>query len=216
MSGKSGSGRRAIDHGGHRFGRLFVIDAAPISHKPVRWRCRCDCGKEKIVIAGELTRGKVRSCGCLQRETLAKANRKHGHVGKGTGTPEWNAWASMWKRCTNSKHKYYGRYGCRGIIVCERWKNFTAFFADMGRRPSPRYSLDRIDNDGNYEPGNCRWATSAEQIRNSSTTKLTVGAVRTIRRLATTKTHAALALQFGISRQQVGKVINGQRWGDVK
>lgn len=216
MSGKPGSGPRAIDHSGGRFGRLLVIDTAPVSHKPVRWRCRCDCGNEKIVVAGELTRGRVRSCGCLQRETLARANRKHGHVGSGHGTPEWNAWSCMRKRCTNPRHKFYRLYGGRGITICERWKDFMTFFADMGRRPSPRHSLDRIDNDGNYEPSNCRWATKAEQVRNSRAAKLNIEKVRAIKSLATLKTHAALAIQFGISRQEVCKVINGQRWGDVK
>jgi len=160
------TGRPAIDLVGRRFERLVVIARdTNITRRP-RWICRCDCGREKSIDGQELRRGKTRSCRCLQAELLPLANRKHGDVGTGSGTPEWNAWASMRKRCTNSRNRFYRHYGGRGITVCERWNTYENFLVDMGRRPSPVHSLDRKDNNGNYEPDNCRWATKSEQAKN--------------------------------------------------
>lgn len=146
---------------GSRFGRWVVTEA---SSGPRTW-CRCDCGTEKVVATKTLRSGKSRSCGCQRRDL--NPNLSHG----GSYSPEYRAWRHMINRCTNPKVPCYERYGGRGIGVCERWRHdFAAFLTDVGPRPSPDHTLGRIDNDGNYEPGNVRWETWSEQSRNRSNT----------------------------------------------
>lgn len=158
-----------IDLAGQKFGRLTAIERAPNSiHKKARWRCRCECGNEKTIVAGDLRSGRTLACGCLGREQLRAAPQvgspKHGLC----YTPEYRAWGSMIQRCTNSKSRSFKNYGGRGITVCAEWrKSFEAFFAYVGNRPSPDHTLDRFPNqNGNYEPGNVRWATQVEQMNN--------------------------------------------------
>lgn len=144
------------------FGKLTVLEFAGHrgtgAKRRVMWRCRCGCGSECEVSAKHLRGGSTRSCGCL-----ANGNPTHG----ATRTPEFAAWQSMLHRCRNPNNRFYSHYGARGIRVCERWTEaFENFLADMGPRPAAGMSLDRINNDGNYEPGNCRWATSATQGAN--------------------------------------------------
>lgn len=125
------------------------------------WLCECSCGGEKTVRGGALTSGNVISCGC--RANLSLHSVTHGM----TGQAEYIAWKAMKARCLNPNHKSYAGYGGRGISICKEWEcSFENFFRDMGFRPSELHSVDRIDNDGNYEPSNCRWATKAEQTRN--------------------------------------------------
>lgn len=147
-----------------RFGRWRVIRLSPKrSWGRARWICRCSCGKVRSVSGGALTSGASRSCGCYAREVIGDQKRTHG---MSRGTCEYRAWIAMKQRCSNRRLVCWKNYGGRGIKVCKRWRrSFVAFFSDMGKRPTGR-SLDRRNNDGNYSPGNCRWATVATQNRN--------------------------------------------------
>ena len=158
---------------GARFGRYIVASKAPPSQgQRGQWLCRCDCGTEKAVAAGQLRKGTTRSCGCLRREIVRDRNTKHGHKVGGRYTPEYIAWCNVIARCTNPRMHAYPNYGGRGITMCERWRSdFLAFLADMGPRPSADMQIDRIDNDGDYEPGNCRWATPKTNCRNRRSTR---------------------------------------------
>ena len=171
---------KALDLNRQRFGRFLVLARGPnTSRGQTQWLCRCDCGTERLVRGVDLRSGKSRSCGCLQREIAQVGGRergmaaahaaitKHGHAKKGQQHPLYTTWRGMIDRCTRPSCPNFYRYGGRGIRICDRWRNnFAAFLADIGPRPSPRHTLDRIDNDGNYEPRNVRWATREEQMGN--------------------------------------------------
>lgn len=139
------------------------------------WLCVCECGNEINVASIKLRNGNTKSCGCLQRQAAALTghnNATHGATRIGANRAEYHAWASMKTRCFNPNSLDYGRYGGRGITVCDEWKDsFETFYADMGKRPEG-CSLDRIDNNSNYEPSNCRWATKQEQSINRRSTIL--------------------------------------------
>lgn len=165
--------RQFIDLKGQLFGRLRVTSfAGRDRYGRAMWLCQCEvqeggCGTPKVVSAGNLRSGHATSCGCLSRERLRARNFKHGRSEKRRVTPEFTAWIGMKQRCMNPRTKYFADYGGRGITVCERWRDsFESFLADMGPRPSPAHSLDRIDNAKGYEPGNVRWATDTEQACN--------------------------------------------------
>lgn len=160
--------RRIIPHEeliGKRFGRLVVQSVLPVSRLPRQYLCLCDCGRQSTPAKGSLLGGRTRSCGCLEAETRKRGfGRKHGYYSH----PLYNLWRKMIERCYKHTNIGYRNYGARGIKVCEAWKtSFESFVADMGSRPSLDHSVDRIDNDGDYEPGNCRWATPKEQRRNA-------------------------------------------------
>lgn len=157
------------DLSGAIFGRLSVLHRVESSPSgKARWLCLCECGNETVVFSSALVGGITLSCGCLRNETsklLAKnLNRTHGM----SKTRLFHVWDSMLQRCNNPRHKSYPDYGGRGISVCERWKEFANFFEDLGD-PGPGFSIDRIDVNGNYEPGNVQWATSKQQGRNKRT-----------------------------------------------
>lgn len=142
---------------------------------------RCDCGtvfKRPLSAIGHL---KAMSCGCSRSDMQSLSLRSHGQCRKirGVETAEYRSWRGIIGRCCNPSHSRYPYYGGRGIAVCDRWReSFESFFADMGAKPSPKHSIDRINNDGNYEPTNCRWATPEEQARNTSQAySVTIGGV---------------------------------------
>ena len=160
--------RNAYNLSGVKFGRLTAV-ALHDERPSVYWTCRCDCGKDKSVRSDHLLQGRIQSCGCLALERLIARAVKHGDARTGKVTREHRCWQSMIRRCGDPFATDFGRYGGRGISVCDQWQRYEHFLSDMGRCPYGR-TLDRIDNDGNYEPGNCRWATPKQQSRNRRST----------------------------------------------
>ncbi len=190
---------------GARFGRLVVLRVVP-SASGIRWRveCRCDCGQSKIIDGKNVARGLVRSCGCYKRDH--PRSRTHGK----SDSREYKIWSGMKARCYRPYAQFFESYGGRGITVCERWRNsFEAFLEDMGPCPSAGHTIDRIDNDGHYEPGNCRWADKLTQSRNRRNVKAYViaGAEGSILDHAT---------RFGVSYNRLhGMISRGVRFDQI-
>lgn len=189
---------RAVDLTGQRFANLTAIAKVGKSRNgQAVWLWRCGCGTEKAILATSVLTGNTASCGCLRPQAPIRqvqcascgahfetkrptkkfcSNRCVGDHKKSHGmcfprTPEYAAWCNMIGRCNNKNDARYSSYGGRGIQVCERWRKFENFLADIGLKPSKGLSLDRKDNDGDYEPGNCRWATAKEQANNTRRTR---------------------------------------------
>jgi hypothetical protein len=176
-----------LDHTGKKYGRLTGIRFVRNSKNGRGiWLWQCDCGNRLWTKAENVTCGDTKSCGCWKKEVARenyrqmglkygrengrRNNIKHGHNRNSKPSPIYKSWQAMLARCRNPNHVAYSRYGGRGITVCERWLTFENFYADMGERPVGK-TLDRIDNDGNYEPGNCQWSTAKEQNNNQRTRK---------------------------------------------
>lgn len=153
---------------GERHGRWLIVKEVAARSGGQRYvLAKCDCGTVREVHLYSLIKDRTLSCGCISDERRLK----HGMASPAIRPPEYIAWLSMRARCTNPHNPRYGSYGARGIRVCDRWDDFDLFMADMGKRPTSEHSIDRIDNDGNYEPANCRWATRKEQSHNKSTNR---------------------------------------------
>lgn len=188
---------RMIDMTGKTFGKWLVIQRAsrPRGYRwaGAFWLCACDCGNYAIKHGAALRRGLGQSC--------SECFKARAHIRR--GSPTEASWRGMWERCTNPNHAHYARYGGRGIKVCEVWGDIDAFVADMGIRPAGM-SIDRIDNDGGYDPSNCRWADATTQARNRSNFKLSDDDVACIRlRLNSGEFQRVVAESFGVSRSHV-------------
>ena len=159
---------KLIELTGKKFGRWTVVsEAGRGKRRAVTWLCRCECGTQKVISGNNLRSGNTKSCGCLSQELSSRRNRTHGMY----GTPVYKVWIRMRNRCNNPNNTAYKDYGGRGIKVCTRWDSFETFYADMGERPKG-LTIERIDNNGSYEPTNCKWATTTEQHRNTRTNRM--------------------------------------------
>ena len=181
-------GPRFQDLTARRFGSLTVVKQGPHGGKKVRWWCTCDCGLSSIL---------VQSANLIRTGNTTKCRQHpHKHGASRFMPPEYRVWIAMRDRCNNRQHPSYHNYGGRGLQVCSRWKSFNLFLDDMGRRPTDKHSLDRIDNNGNYSPQNCRWATLMEQSNNTRRS-------RYIMHKGSTKTIAEWSRVTGISEYKI-------------
>lgn len=212
---------------GMTFGRLTVVGRSPVSSSGqeanrAQWHSVCDCGRATISPRYNLTSGKATSCGCFAAE-IASANAiaRTGYrkLDARTRSAEYGAYRTMLSRCHNSNSTGYHKYGARGVVVCDRWRgSFDAFLEDMGSKPSRAHSLDRFpDQSGNYEPGNCRWATAIEQGRNRRNNRLTEVQAAEIRsRREAGEKLRSIAQAFGVHLSLVSLIARGKAWAPVR
>lgn len=160
-----------VDLTGSKFHRWTVLCRSEIrKNNKVVWECKCECGNEGLVTSYELTKGRSKSCGCLTSDVMKKRMTTHGDTGGGKTSRLFSIWKGMKQRASNPNTKMFKRYGGRGIVLCEEWKNDFAKFKEwaLDNGYEDNLTIDRINNDGNYEPSNCRWADWVTQSRNKS------------------------------------------------
>ena len=209
------------DLAGLKIGRLLVVKKAGKRGERRLWKCVCDCGREIEIVTSHLTGSSpTLSCGCITKERVAgdahRAVLLANTITHGLSrTPTYTTWCDMIQRCTNPRRAKYPQDGGRGIKVCERLISFANFLSDMGERPVGT-TIDRVNADGDYEPGNCRWATAREQARNKRKTRLNADAVVEIRnRRAAGETLAEIGQRFGVTHGHIANVLAGRTWKDV-
>lgn len=160
---------KLVDLSGGIYGRLTVISRDGVMYGKVAWLCECSCGVKLRVCGADLKSGNKSSCGCLKVDVTRHKNLSHGM----TNSEEYRIWCHMKERCLNPNSIGYSDYGGRGIGVCPRWRDsFESFYADMGPRPNPNHTIERINNNSGYSRGNCKWATRIEQARNKRNNRL--------------------------------------------
>jgi hypothetical protein len=183
--------------------------------KPAKWSAMCECGSVKIVHASNLCAGRHQSCGCKRNENNTM-RATHGATTGGIRTPEYQVWRNMRQRCYNPSNPGWKNYGARGITVCPRWDAYEAFIADMGPRPSPKHSLDRIDNDKEYTSSNCRWATRTMQNRNRRSSVLNPDLVSSIREMNRNgRRPRQIGRALNLNEATVSNVVSGKSWVGV-
>lgn len=191
---------------GQQFGRLTVTRLLlGIGTRRASAVCECQCGNRRIVALSQLRSGGTRSCGCLRREYVAAKNKKHGEGSRTQRTPEYVVWKRMRQRCNDPGTHQWANYGGRGIKIDPRWDDFATFLADVGRKPGRGYTIDRIDNDGDYAPGNVRWATAKEQSRNKRNTIHVLHAGQMV-------SLAGLAEQYALTYRQLYSRVKTRGW----
>jgi hypothetical protein len=194
-----------------RFERLLPIGEPVLRNGRQYVNCRCDCGRDVMKRVSHLTSGVIKSCGCLRQQLLA--NGLHGSH-RLSRSPVYRAWAAAKSRCYDKNHPNYRNYGGRGISMCDQWRDsFETFLNDVGDKPAPKYTLDRIDVDGDYAPGNCRWATHTEQMRNTRQTKNDESLAAAVRALvAQGFSKKAIAVALSMNYSSVKQIAAWNQW----
>lgn len=194
------------------FGRLTVVSYHHTNnHRQKVWLCRCSCGNETFVPTLSLNNGNTTSCGCYSREILANSRRTHG-LGR---TRLYNVWGGMMNRCYNQDEPNYVHYGGRGISICDEWRvDFMTFYDWVVTHGyQPELTIERINNNGNYEPGNCRWATHDEQAQNRRNTVLTPDDVKKIRN--DPRSSSTVAEEYGVKYTTIERVRTRKSWKNI-
>lgn len=194
--------KQLIDLTGKTFNRLTVLSFERRKGRII-WKCRCVCGNETFVYSFNLKDGNIQSCGCLNKEIVSKVHTKHGQASNYKPTAEYRTFCGAKSRCQNPNDKAYENYGGRGISFC--FNSFQEFFAEVGKRPTIRHTIERINNEGNYEKGNIRWATRKEQSNNTRRSRL-------ITYQGVIKTATQWSEDFNVSLQTITTRIDRSKW----
>lgn len=202
-----------------RFGKLTVLsEAEKIVYKngtAIQWNCQCDCGNTKKVRTSNLTSGNTTSCGCVHKAAVSN-DTTHGLTRRGKVAPEYWIWRSMKQRCLDKSNIAYENYGGRGITICNEWLDFETFYKQMGPRPSKNHSINRIDNNAGYCPGNCEWASRETQMHNTRTNVFTEELVKQAREMYSNNyTTSEIAKALGTTYAATYAVVKNKSWKTI-